>query len=164
MDVASSRHSLVFPAASRPNINNLISLLPKILPEKRPPLHHQQLPKNAGKNVQRASPNAFERLAPMVDDYPESKERQRRDYCAEIKRKKEERMARPTGSCRIQSSKVGGFLCHQILHKDLSHSILHSLPQSVRNRLHCWNQGSIELGKAFHRLKFRRASDSDQLL
>jgi hypothetical protein len=28
-------NKLVFPAASRPNINNLISLLPKILPEER---------------------------------------------------------------------------------------------------------------------------------
>jgi hypothetical protein len=26
-----------------------------------------------------SSPNAFERLAPMADDYPEVKERQRRD-------------------------------------------------------------------------------------
>jgi len=31
------------------------------------------------------SPNAFERLAPMVDDYPEVKERQRRDVVPKAK-------------------------------------------------------------------------------
>jgi hypothetical protein len=51
--------------------------LPKILPGTRKCANLYEHETNLSDGY--SSPNAFERLAPMTDDYPEVKERQRRD-------------------------------------------------------------------------------------